>query len=598
MRLKIRTKIMASTILVIAVSLLISGYFTYNYVTSIIRDQSVSDSMTKLAQVSFQLKKVQEQTIKTAQYIISDEEIGSTIHYQPGNTLETDYFRKQNVQEKLKRFTALNAFITNVMIVRHDGEIYSNNSGYEDYFNDEYLQQPWFVERMSEKTGFSGPHPFFYLNYNRQVFSYIIKYRPLQEGDSSSSSDNYNFLVLDVNYSEIENAFQTSASDFEQLVLLGKNNEILYKNGQVAEEDEQFLMQTLENEQGNTFVEDKQRIVIVNNEMTEGWKQAAYISKERLFAKINAIFLYYFIIFISSLLFVFMLMLPIIHNIIKPVSRLTHAMKRISVGDLNTVVSIKSKDELEILGNGFNRMAEQLKDYMESSVQHEQTKRKMQVDLLMSQINPHFVYNTLNTVIYLSHAGRNKEAASITEALISILQDTIKTGDGAVMSTLHEEQQIIQQYGVIQQTRYPDTFRIEWRIPESLAEVIIPRMALQPLVENALFHGLCPSDQQDGIITITAEQAGQQLHIQVADNGVGMTESDLQQLLIEMDKPRDPNREGGIAMRNIKERIQFLYGDQYGLSIESVNNKGTTILIILPLQLEKTITKTAGYYTK
>ncbi len=578
MRMKIRTKIIASTALVVSIALMLSGFFIYDYAKNIIRDQSIKDSRTKLAQISFQLRKVQEQVTKTAEYIVSDEEIRSLIYVPASPSLEVNYFRKQAVQEKLKRFAALNHFIQNIVIVRPDKETFSNNSGYEDYFVD-YLKQDWFVSKLNDRSGFSEPHKLFYIGSNRQVFSYILKYRPI--GDNVSP---YSYLVMDIAYSEIDNAFLQSAGDFDQIRLSMPSGSLLYESRpDLPMEDDTFMKKALSSDQA--YIEDSGRIVISDSSMSQNWKQVALLSKDRLFEKINRIFYFYVIIILSGFAFSLVVMLPIILSLTKPLSRLTHAMKRVAVGDLNTSVSIRSGDELEILGAGFNRMVHDLKSHIESSISHQDMRRKMQIDLLMAQINPHFIYNTLNTVIYLCHAERNRQAAEMTQALISILQDTIKTGDGAEFATLREEQRIVDKYALIQQTRYPNRFRLLWDLDETLIDTLVPRMLVQPLVENAILHGIFPSDNEDGQIVIRAYRESDQMVLEVEDNGVGMDE--IVSVNAHTELMAGPERTRGIGLGNIRERIEFHFGLPYGVVIERAEGQGTRVRIRLPLKVSR-----------
>jgi Predicted signal transduction protein with a C-terminal ATPase domain len=578
MRMKIRTKIIASTLLVVSVSLLLSGFLTYDYATDIIRDQSIKDSKTKLAQISSQLKRLQDQVVKTAEYIVSDEEIRGLVYDPPGSSYEENYFRKNTVQEKLKRFTALNDFILNALIVRPDGETFSNNSGYEDYFA-EYLKQPWFEKQKQIRSGFSDPHPFFFLSGNRQTVSYVLKYRPIGMNETSDS-----YLILDFAYSEIDEAFAQSSGDFAGIELLSGSGGVLYRSpSESSTEQNGFMRRAIEN--GDYYLEDKSRIVLVNDSMSQGWIQAAMLSKSALFAKINNIFYYYIAMIGIGFLISLLIMLPIVLNLTKPLSRLTHAMKRVSVGDLQTSVAIRSKDELEILGNGFNRMVADLKQNMETSLRDEETKRRMQIDLLMAQINPHFIYNTLNTVIYLTHAERNRQAVEMTQALIAILQDTVKTGEGTVFATLEEERRIVDRYAAIQQTRYPGKFDLKWEIESSLSDAILPRMILQPLVENAILHGLFPVEREEGLIVIRAYlEQPHVLILEVEDNGAGIPASEEER----NDSPADSTqsaageRTRGIGLKNIRERIRYHYGDPYGIHIGNAEGQGTIVTVRLP----------------
>jgi two-component system sensor histidine kinase YesM len=326
--------------------------------------------------------------------------------------------------------------------------------------------------------------------------------------------------------------------------------------------------------------------------------QVALLSKDQLFEKINRIFGFYLIMILSGFVFSLIVMLPVILNMTKPLSRLTHAMKRVSVGDLSTSVSIHSGDELEILGTGFNRMVSELKRHISTSLHHEEMKRKMQIDLLMAQINPHFVYNTLNTVIYLCHAERNRQAAEVTQSLIALLQDTIKTGDGAELAPLREEQRIVDKYVLIQQTRYPGRFRLLWEVSDELLDKAIPRMMLQPLVENAILHGLLPSEREDGTIIIRAYRCSSQLCLEIEDNGAGMAISAAGEETTGVRK-EDRERTRGIGLSNIRERIAYHYGLPHPIDIESEAGAGTRVRIRLPLPGDRQEeAATAGFYTK
>ncbi|WP_248930811.1 sensor histidine kinase [Paenibacillus hamazuiensis] len=575
---KIRTKIIASTGVVVCVSLLFSGFFTYHYATGIIREQSVNDTKTKLSQTAAQIRRFQETAIKTAEYVISDEEINALLIPRENPTLEEAHFIKHDIGEKLKRFTSLNANIYNIMIVRSDGQVFSNNSGFDSYFAD-YLQEAWFTDfkRRPARTGFSVPHDFNRANMGtgyQKVISYIAHYKNMLD----KSSAEYD-LVLDIAYSEIAGAFGKGMADFEQVLLLNEYGDLLFAGKPLTGSGSFGIADKMPPGKGG-YAEDRNTIMLTDNSMKD-WVQVAVISKERLFAKINNILYVYLIIIAAGLIVTLAMMLPIIWSITNPISRLTQAMKRVSVGDLGTSITIRSGDEMEILGNGFNRMVGELKELIATSVKDEETKRRMQMNLLISQINPHFIYNTLNTVIYLSHDARGGDVAKITEALIAILQDTIKTGDGADFSMLREEVAVIEKYIDIQRYRYPDRFSVEWRFEEGTETAVVPRMIIQPIVENALFHGLQPSEKP-GLIRIRTAKEDGQLVIEVEDNGVGMDERTLNGIFQTSSNGRPTNQTRGIGLANIKERLHYYYGPAFRADIRSEPQSGTKVTIRVP----------------
>jgi len=554
LRLKIRTKILLAATFILLLCLTVSNVLTYSYVKKIIQEQVLRDNATKLEQTSSQIAKIQRRIADTAEYIISDADLNKLMVPDPGDTFEDRYFKKVRVRTQLQLFSSLNSSLVNLMIIRPDGEIFSNYSGYEPYFQS-YLSQPWYDpcrEGQADRR-FSVPHAFMFLNRNLDVISYVVPYRNFQDPDPSRY-----VLVLDMRLEEITNVFESAREDFERILLLNRDGVPIYDSGRSAG-------------LWNGGIRNDDYIELADSSMEEQWRQVALISKSRLYEKVNNLLVIYVGIALASFFAVLLIMLPLLINITRPISALAGAMKRVAVGDLDTPIRIESGDEMELLGNGFNRMIRDLKKLIESHVNEQKTKRKMQINLLLSQINPHFIYNTLNTVIYLSHDRRHREVIALTKALIDILQNTVKIGKDSLLSTLREEVDIVNKYATIQHYRYPGRFRLVWDIPESLMSCVTLRMMLQPLVENALYHGIIPSDR-DGTITVKAWKEDRRLHITVTDDGIGF-------------RPMaggGGDKSTGIGLANIRERLAFHYGPQAGLTVESLPGSGVTVHLFLP----------------
>ncbi|MBB3108148.1 two-component system sensor histidine kinase YesM [Paenibacillus phyllosphaerae] len=561
MKMTIRTKILGSTILIVSLSLLLSSYITFTYMARIVREQAVKDNMTKLALTSSSLTRMQDRLFKTAETIIADSQINAGIVHKAGASMEQAYFDQVAVMKQLQRFVALDASLLNIMIIRHDGKVFSNYSGYDSYY-EEYLGQGWFVpfKNGSSGTRFSEVHEFSYMNGAQDVISYVILYRNWED---QTQNEPY-FLVMDMKKDEIGKVFNESRDDFERIVLTSGDSRIIYDTGtapgQVIQQRDDF-------------------IPLRYDAMSEGWSQQAYISKHKLYKSIRPILVFYLVIAIAGLLFILLLVAPLILNFTRPITVLARAMRRVSAGELRTSVNIRSGDEMQVLGEGFNKMVFELDTWMKSAMREQEMKRNMQINLLLSEINPHFIYNTLNTVIYLSHAERNKDTIIITKALIDILQDTIKTGEQAFFSTLADERNLVDKYVSIQQYRYPGRFRLEWDVPVTLNSCTVLRLMIQPLVENALFHGLFDLEEK-GVILVSARVVEETLHVTVSDNGIGVSDRPF-----ELDLKRNPIHTGqtkGIGLANIRERIIFHFGVEYGIDFESVPGKGTSVTIRIP----------------
>jgi len=273
----------------------------------------------------------------------------------------------------------------------------------------------------------------------------------------------------------------------------------------------------------------------------------------------------------------------LIFNFTKPITNLNIAMKAVSEGNLDTEVIIKSGDELETLGIGFNQMVKDLKKYIHESLKNEKAKKEIEYELLISQINPHFIYNTLNTVIYYARKQGNDDIVNLMSSFINILQDAVRINENGVMATLVSEIEIVEHYVKIQKYKYINRFDLIWDVDESLKGKSIPRTLIQPLVENALIHGVLLKEDK-GIIKITVKQSEGRLEILVYDNGIGIKKETLDRLTRASSITKSETKMRSIGIPNIIERIRYIYGEGFGVQIESSEGEWTEIKVILPLE--------------
>ncbi|MCL6547651.1 MAG: sensor histidine kinase, partial [Alicyclobacillus sp.] len=210
----------------------------------------------------------------------------------------------------------------------------------------------------------------------------------------------------------------------------------------------------------------------------------------------------------------------------------------------------------------------------------EEGRRKRQAELaaLQAQINPHFLYNTLNGVRWLVLMGEEPaRVGQVITSLVKLLQNTL--GKDEEFHPLAEEIELVKSYLTIQEMRYRDKFKVEYALDAEVMKAPIPRLILQPLVENAIFHGIEPG-KRPGTIRIAACKDTGRLRIEVSDDGVGIPSEILSNLFTGDQKPRKSF--SGIGLRNVHERIQLLYGNEYGLRVESERGHGTRIIMLLP----------------
>lgn len=287
------------------------------------------------------------------------------------------------------------------------------------------------------------------------------------------------------------------------------------------------------------------------------------------------------------------LMLAYILNrtISQPVNQIRDKIRLISEGDFSRDPSIEWKDELGVIGRGINQMSENVVSLMDRKVEDEKQKKDLEYRILQSQINPHFLYNTLNSIKWMATIQNAPGIAEMTTALARLMKNVSKGED--VRISLREELDLVRDYFLIQQYRYGGSISIEYAITdEELYQCQIHRFTLQPLVENALFHGIEPKGCA-GKIVIRAEKAAgtgscPALVISITDGGVGMSPETIRSVLSGDASPSaDFFKQVGI--NNVDKRIKYSFGPEYGIRIESVVGEYTTMVITLPYMISERI---------
>jgi two-component system sensor histidine kinase YesM len=296
---------------------------------------------------------------------------------------------------------------------------------------------------------------------------------------------------------------------------------------------------------------------------------------------------------------ILLLMIPfflILNNMIYPLRKLFQYMRISGKEDLNKRIILRGSTEAEVIGFRYNQMLSDFQDLTGKLVESNERlfkteieKKRAEYDFLKSQINPHFLYNTLDSIRGIASEREVPEIRSMTQALSRIFRYSIKGRD---FVPFRDEIRIVEAYMNIQMIRFSHRFDFLCEIPESFMDIYVPKMILQPIVENAVYHGLEPRYEK-GTLSLSARwdnSRGRDLIITVKDDGIGMDETKLEicRSLLRTDQRRDadPDKSSGIGLSNVHYRLQFLYGTEYGLEISSRVKEGTVVTLRIPMQLE------------
>ncbi|WP_207646360.1 sensor histidine kinase [Cellulosilyticum sp. I15G10I2] len=285
------------------------------------------------------------------------------------------------------------------------------------------------------------------------------------------------------------------------------------------------------------------------------------------------------IVYIITLVIAIIVAYLIAKSISSPLQQLTAAMNRVKSGTLLATHIDPYRDEIGMVVNNFNEMVMQLKQQL-LAIQHtEKQKRKMELKALQAQINPHFLVNTLNSIKCLTAIQNTPNIEELISALINLVYQAMSKGDD--MITIDQEIQLVKDYMTIQRYRYFDKFEIIYDLDEKALGYKLPRLLLQPIIENAIIHGLAPKDGV-GLIKVKIRDEKEEIRITVIDNGVGISEEKISEVLKDSIKNKSKSAFTSIGIANIDSRIKLIYGEQYGVYISSTPHMYTSVEINIP----------------
>jgi len=282
-------------------------------------------------------------------------------------------------------------------------------------------------------------------------------------------------------------------------------------------------------------------------------------------------------------------------SIYAPIKKLHDVTTTITKNDLQTLMTSDNVDEITELGMSFNIMIGKIKELLDSKIKEQENLKKAELRALQAQINPHFLYNTLDTIIWMAESKKTDQVVQIVTSLSSFFRISLSKGMDWI--TIGEEVERIKSYLTIQKMRYHDILDFKIEVDKDVSENTILKLILQPLVENALYHGI-KNKRQGGMIIVRAMRKGaDEILLEVEDDGIGFTPQKLAQLRAELeDDSGEIRMESGFGIGNVNNRIRLYYGKPYGLSIESEYSTGTCVTLVIPAKMEiarqdKTISK-------
>ena len=474
--------------------------------------------------------------------------------------------------------------IDDIALISGKGELIESMPALRLKDNSNVLEKDFFKKSMaeSEYINFSMPHIRDLFDRNESSYSWVISLsRAVEVTDEGKATQA--LLLINLNYRYFEEIFSNVnlgnggyvylTNDRGDIIWHPKQNEIY--SGRFNEDNKYAATLkdgiTVENLSGKNLTLNVRTIGYT------GWKLVGVTPSAAL--GIDGIKFRFFVLFVADLFLFLLAMINafISDKISNPIKRLDGSVREIESGNLDVEIVPSGSYEVEHLGKSIKNMLGRIKVLMSDLVAEHNAKRKSEFDTLQSQINPHFLYNTLDIIVWMIENENSDKAVNIVTALAKFFRISLSKGKNII--TVKDEVEHVRNYLMIQNMRFKNRFEYSIDVDEKVLSYSSLKLMLQPLVENAIYHGMEFMDG-DGEIDVKVFKEDDSLYFTITDNGLGMSEDMVETLL---SKDFVSSKKGsGIGVKNVNERIKLYFGSEYGLKVESEPDEGTKITIHLP----------------
>lgn len=467
----------------------------------------------------------------------------------------------------------------------NDGELVAAAPVATEKQDVDIVGQQWFLDAVEqmENLHFSTPHVQNLFDDTSYRYYWVVSLSRAVELTESGSSA-LGVLLVDMNYSSIEQLLAKANTDNsrEYVYLMDSEGEIIYHPKQKLiytglYEENNLEQVTHEDGSYKEEFQGEKRLITVKTISYTGWKLVSVVPMSSFDMGLEEMRYFVIMLVTVSLLAVMILNQLVSARIAKPLQKLNDSVKEWEEGNLNPAIYVGGSMEVEHLGRTLRSTVEQIRQLMQDIVVEQEEKRKSELDALQSQINPHFLYNTLDSIVWMIEGGRCDDAVFMITQLASLFRISLSRGKTVI--SVEDEIRHARNYMNIQKIRYKNLFRVTFDVDSEILSCCTVKLVVQPLLENAIYYGVECMDG-DGEISVSGYRSGEDVYIEVSDNGLGMPEEEVAQLLKENN--RAPRHGSGVGLLNVHNRIKLRFGPQYGLEIESVPDEGTTVRIHLP----------------
>jgi len=572
----IQSVIMAALSLMTVVISVTIGLLLYNRYEMLIRQNDIRDTQNQL-----------ERLVNTVEQYLKDmRKISDSANY---NIIQTFDVSSPEFNQQLSFLYDSNKDkIQSIALYDTEGELMAAEPVILQKKGVNAGQQPWFTQAMAEieNMHFSTPHIQNLFQDDAKRYHFVISLSRAVDVIDGDRPEN-GVLLVDLKYSYLEemmNRMNDSNRGRYYYVCDGAGNLIYHpyynkinrglfrENTDIVCTSEDGVYKKMRSEDGN-----KQTVIISTIAYT-GWKMVGVVRQDARTDGLEQFRIYMVVIVIMLIMMLLLVNRIVSKKISSPILKLDASVRAYEAGEKPDIY-IGGSYEIRHLGNSIQSSYEEIERLMKKIMEEQNERRKSELAALQSQINPHFLYNTLESITWMIESGKNQDAVFMISELAKLFR--ISLSRGKTIISIKDELQHCRNYMNIQKYRYKERFETEYDISEEIYSFCTVKLILQPILENAIYYGVGDMDKdEDPRIVVRGWKQEQDIYIAVSDNGIGMRHEDVENILTGNQKAIKHG--SGVGLINVHTRIRLMFGKKYGLIVESEPDEGTTVTIHLP----------------
>ncbi|MCM0647604.1 sensor histidine kinase [Clostridium swellfunianum] len=595
--LKFKTQLIISFMAMTFLILAVGSVLVYVNVFDIMKKQMEVIVEERINQAEYNISFLDNEVNRVINLISSDINIQNMLNYDNLN----DYLKVQtakSVVERLEAYIDNNRAIHSIYVFGENGVIFASTRSRFDYYrvnpSNCFFYSSDIYKSIKENpisTIWNGS--FIAGDFDIQRYGYTGANQRLITA-SRSLKDSVQVVVGSIVINLYESNFTSMYNNLNNqsginMYITDDKGIIVSSADKSSLKTESVIFDDIKNKKVNSsFVydaKDDKRHVVNGNVIMKDWHLVAEIPYNIYYSDIRLLRLTIIIVNVLSVIASFIISGYWIYRITNPLNHLVSAMKKMQGGDLNTTLDLNVNNELDYVGRQFNKMSQSINGLVYEVKVIEEKKRRYEIEALQAQINPHFLYNSLNTIKWMAYGANATNVADAITVLGNMLRPIFKKNNP--LCTISEETLYIENYVRVMNYRYGEVLKLEIRISEEFNNFKIIKFVLQPIVENSILHGL-EEKRPEIRIVISAESSGQDILVKVKDNGEGMKKDIIENIQKKLNETEtqevieDKEEEKSIGLVNVNKRIKLFFGYEYGMHLDSIEGKGTTVSLKIP----------------